>query len=267
MKRTIHFVAGLPRSGSTLLCNLLAQNPRFHATATSGILDLILLVRNQWDKVQATKDNDGKLRAMRGILNAYHDDPANQKSIVFDKSRAWLGFLELAEAILEREAKVLVCVRDVCDVLASFERLTRMNAVLRQMPQEHDNFFKWQTLEGRCETWVSNNQPVGLAYNRIRDALARGYRDRLHFIAFEKLTTDPRATMQKVYQFLGEPEYAHNFDHVEQVTWEDDDLHGIPGLHTIRPKIEPVPPQWPKYLNQALADLYAKNNELWREYV
>ena len=34
-----HFISGLPRSGSTLLANLLAQNPRFHSTATSGILN------------------------------------------------------------------------------------------------------------------------------------------------------------------------------------------------------------------------------------
>lgn len=33
-----YFISGLPRSGSTLLANILAQNPRFHATATSGIL-------------------------------------------------------------------------------------------------------------------------------------------------------------------------------------------------------------------------------------
>lgn len=270
MKRTIHFVAGLPRSGSTLLCNILAQNPRFHATSTSGILDIILLVRNQWDKLaefQATKNEAGKLRVLRGILDAYHDDPKNLKPIVFDKSRAWLGFVELAEMILERKAKVLVCVRDIRDVLASFERLSRQNSATRQMPQEAENFFKWQTLEGRCETWVAANQPVGIAYNRVKDALARGYRDRMHFIAFEKLTADPRGTMQKVYQFLEEEEYAHNFDHVEQVTWEDDDMHGIQGLHTIRNKVEPVSPQWPKYLNQALGDLYAKNNDLWKDYV
>ena len=270
MKRTIHFVAGLPRSGSTLLCNLLAQNPRFHATSTSGILDVMLLVRNQWDKMvefQATKNEPGKLRALRGILDAYHDDPKNLKPVVFDKSRGWLGYLELAEAVLERKAKALVCIRDVRDVLASFERLWRLNAATRQFAQEQENFFKWQTVEGRCEVWVSGNQPVGIAYNRLKDALARGHRDRMHFVAFDKLTVAPRETMRKIYEFLEEEEFAHDFDHVEQVTWEDDDMHGIPGLHIIRPKIEPLEPQWPKYLPQPVADLYAKNNELWSQFV
>src|SRR4051794_4991565 len=45
------FISGLPRSGSTLLANLLAQNPRFHASATSGILDVVFGVRNHWDQL------------------------------------------------------------------------------------------------------------------------------------------------------------------------------------------------------------------------
>jgi sulfotransferase len=265
MERTIHFVSGLPRSGSTLLCNLLAQNPRFHATSTSGILDVMLLVRNQWDKLvefQATRNEPGKLRVLQGILMSYHDDPAINKPVVFDKSRGWLGHLEMAEAALGRKAKMLVCVRDVRDVLASFERLWRKNAGTRQFAQEAENYFKWQTLEGRCEVWMGPNQPVGIAYNRVKDALARGYRDRLHFVEFQKLTTDPRETMRQVYEFLDEPEYEHDFDHVEQVTWEDDEMHGIPELHNIRPKIEPVEPQWPKYLGK-VGDVYAQHNQIW----
>lgn len=49
--KIIHLMAGLPRSGSTLMCNILNQNPRFHATSTSGILDIVLTIRNQWENV------------------------------------------------------------------------------------------------------------------------------------------------------------------------------------------------------------------------
>ena len=33
-RKTIHFIAGMPRAGSTILGNILAQNPRFHVTPT-----------------------------------------------------------------------------------------------------------------------------------------------------------------------------------------------------------------------------------------
>jgi hypothetical protein len=37
MQNGIHFISGLPRSGSTLLAAILRQNPRFHAAMTSPV--------------------------------------------------------------------------------------------------------------------------------------------------------------------------------------------------------------------------------------
>ena len=37
MLNGIHFISGLPRSGSTLLAGILRQNPRFHAAMTSPV--------------------------------------------------------------------------------------------------------------------------------------------------------------------------------------------------------------------------------------
>ena len=50
MKR-LYFVAGLPRSGSTLLCNILMQNPAIYASATSGIPEVLRGIRDGWDLV------------------------------------------------------------------------------------------------------------------------------------------------------------------------------------------------------------------------
>jgi sulfotransferase len=108
---------------------------------------------------------------------------------------------------------------------------------------------------------VRGDQPLGLAYNRIKDALHRGYRDRLHFVRFEELTAGPRQALRHVYEFLDEPYFEHDFDHVEQVTHEDDRVHGFPGMHAIRAKVEPVPPQWPQLLGEA-AEPYARL-EIW----
>lgn len=265
MNKAVHFISGLPRSGSTLLCNILMQNPRFWASATSGILDVMFGVRNQWDKLIEFRAMDpaeseaAKLRVLRGILDAYYGNV--DRPVVFDKSRGWLAHLEMAEAVLGCEARVLVPVRDLREVLASFELLWRKTSATRQMAQEPANYFKFQTVEGRCEVWCRADQPVGLAYNRIKDALARGFRDRMHFVEFEKLTRNPERTMRAVYEFLEEPYFEHDFDRVEQVTFENDEVHGIPGLHTIKPEVAPVPARWPDVLGNA-AGKYA-GLELW----
>lgn len=264
-ERVIHFVSGLPRSGSTLLCNILAQNPRFHVTETSGILEILFSVRNRWDNVvefKAAPDDEAKLRVLRAILFSYHKN--GDKPIIFDKSRGWLAYLEMAEAILGRKAKVLVPVRDIRDVLASFEKLFRKNAAIFQPAPEADQrtYFDWQTLEGRCRIWADKSQPVGLAYNRVKDALQRKFGDRMHFVRYEMLTSKPEETMKDIYTFLGEEPFQHDFNYVEQVTEENDFVHGFRDLHKIKPKVEPQPPQWPTILGKQVADLF-EGTELW----
>ncbi|WP_406695664.1 sulfotransferase [Singulisphaera sp. Ch08] len=260
------FLSGLPRSGSTLLANILAQNPRFHASATSGILDVIFGVRNHWDQLaqfQAMIDRDAceaaKRRVLRGILDSYYaDDP---RPLVFDKSRSWLAHLELAEAILGTRARVLVPVRDVREILASFERLWRTASATRQVPQESQFYVEFQSIEGRCAVWARGDQPLGLACNRIRDALLRGFRDRLLFVPYESLTASPETTMAQIYEFLGEEPFTHDFENVLQVTHEDDRVYGFADLHRIRARVEPTAPQWPRVLGEA-ATLYA-NVRFW----
>lgn len=258
---TYFFIAGLPRSGSTLLCNILAQNQRFHVTGTSGIMDVMFGVRNQWDNLvefKAAPNDPAKLRVLRGILDSYYSDI--DKPVIFDKCRGWLSLLEMAEAVLGHKAKVLVPVRDIRDVLASFEKLWRANAATAQTSSEQgSNYFKFQNVEGRVDSWLSADQPVGLAYNRIRDAIVRGFGDRMFFVEYEKLTRNPQKVMADIYAFLGEKPFSHNFEHVEQVTWEDDSIHGFKNLHTIRQKVEPMPPQWDKILGSFAEKFGAMN--------
>ncbi len=262
--KTIYFVAGLPRSGSTLLCNILNQNPKFHATSTSGILDIVLAIRNQWENVnefKASPNKKGKDAVVTGILHNYYSTVDHQ--IIFDKSRGWCGHIELAEHILQTEIKILVPVRNITDILSSFEKLWRNQAHEWQFPQEKTNYFEWQTVEGRSDIWMQNDQPVGIAYNKIRDAISRGFADRMLFVEFEDLTNKPSETMTEVYDFLNESQFEHDFNNVEQSTSENDDIHGIPGLHTIRPVVKPLISDAEKILGDEVIKKYT-NAEFWR---
>ncbi len=268
MEKTMHFISGLPRSGATLLCNILAQNPRFHVTSPPGVLDVMFLVRHRWNHVvefRATPNEAGKLRVLRGILESFFGAGGITQPVIFDKSRAWLGMVEMAETLLERKVKILVPARDMRDVLASFEKLWRRNPAMRQVTEKAAPDGSWDTVAGRCDIWVRGDQPIGLCYNRIRDALLRGYRDRMHFVEYERLSDDPGQTMAEIYAFLGEPEFSHDFDNIRQVTYDFDEMYQVPGLPPLRAKLEKLEPQWPLVLG-AMADKYAPNNQLWRQF-
>lgn len=276
--KRIYFLAGLPRSGSTLLANILAQNPAIHVTPTSGICDILVQVRNGWDRNDAFQAMDRaaservKGTVLKAMLQAYFAHV--ERPVCIDKNRYWAEFLEMgAELVGGRDrVKVLVTVRDLRDVAASFEKLYRKTSALGQLPQEASMALKFKTALGRMQVFIDDAQPVGRAYNAIRDAVTRGWRDRMHFIDFEDLTRQPRQTLQGIYRFLGEEAHAHDFEHVEQVTIEDDFVYGFKDLHVIRAKVEAQPPAWPKVYDDAVFQSPAWKNvenvaQFWELYL
>jgi len=263
--KKMFFLGGLPRSGSTLLCNILAQNPKLHTTHTSGCLEVVFGIRNQWDELiehKAHPIEETKKMVLRGVLQNYYWDV--KEPIIIDKSRGWLAHLEMVEWVLGEKVKVLVPVRDLRDVLASFEKLWRKSTKSRQIQIERANYMNFQKIEDRLNLWCGREEPVGLAVNRVKDAVIRGFRDRMHYVDYDLLAKDPDETLQGVYEFLELEPFQHNFDHVEQVTSENDDVHGfgVP-LHNIRSKVEPQKPQYPEILGSS-ADRYLREAFFWK---
>jgi sulfotransferase len=261
--KTYHFISGMPRSGSTLLCNILAQNPQLNAVAPPGILDVMFLVRHRWNRIvefRAAPNEPGKLRVLRGILASYYAAAGVTEPVVLDKSRAWLGMIEMAETVLGRPVKILVPVRDVRDVMASFEKLWRQIPAMRELTAKGGEGA--DTPLGRCEIWARGDHPIGLQYNRIRDAVQRGYRDRLHFVEYEALTREPEATLAGIHRFLGLDPFSYNYNDIRQATWDIDEMYAVPGLPRVRAALEPAASQWQQVLG-SWADRYGGHNQLW----
>lgn len=263
MEKEIHFVCGLPRSGSTLLCNLLAQHPDVHTTPTSACHETLFVLRNNWHNwvehkaAKELADDKNLQRVLHATLHAYHD---TDKPVVIDKGRGWTSLLELAEFALGKEAKVLVPVRNIAQIVASMEKLHRKAAHRRG---DQGDYFDAQTVQGRANHVLSKDGVLGLAYNRLKDVAQRGLADRLLLVEFDALTKNPDEVMDEVWSFLGMESPEHNFEDVKQVTTEDDSVHGL-DLHTIRPKVEPVADDSATILGEELAKSM-EGAEFWRQ--
>lgn len=229
----------MPRSGSTLLCNILAQNPNFHVTPTSGLSELVFGIHQFWKQnsvIKASETPEKQLQIIRDVFQSYHSD--TDRPIVFNKSRGWAQQIELVENALQRPIKILTTTRKITCILASLEKLYRKEIKNINSPMQMDNSML--TLEGRVSNWTAQNGLVGGTFNSIRDAIMRGHRSKFLFVDFEQLTTKPKVVLEEVYDFLELPSYKHDFDNVQQYTKENDAEHGFTDLHTIRPKIEPL---------------------------
>jgi len=266
MEKQIFFITGLPRSGSTLLCNILSQNSDVFVTkATSGCIEVLFLIRNQWDRIvehQAEGINRNQLKnVLKGTLNSYY---MTDKNIIFDKGRGWLSMIETLEFALNQPVKLICTVRNINEIIASFEGIWRKTTGQSQWNIEQNNYNQSITIKGRAELWSQSGQPLGDAYNRLKDAVDRGYKDKMHFMEFDNLTHNPKQTMQNIYNFLGLKYYEHDFNNVPQYTKEDDDnIHRIKDLHTIRSVVQPVPLKAYEILGREVANQYS-NLEFWR---
>ena len=268
MGSAVHFVAGLPRSGSTLLMNLLGQNPRHHVTPTSGLIELFVMVKNRWPefiefKAEGLENVKPRVRgALRGLLEGYFEPEFAAGKTVFDKSRGWLQYIEPLEEVLGRPVKVIVTVRDVRAIVASFEKIYRRRSIEYREPT-NDAFFECQTVAGRAEVLLNPKSVVGLTIARLSDALARGVGNRLIIVPYQALTTSPRETLNLLHSVLELPPFEYDPDHVEQITHEDDYFHGMP-LHSVRSHVEPpreapwkdiLPPELCRRLFEQYADI------------
>jgi sulfotransferase len=251
MERKFHFLNGMPRSGSTLLANILNQNPRFYASPTSGICPLMLQVNAAWPMIPELRASATSAVKSSVLLSMLHGAYLWQQDrpVVIDKSRGWVCAFEILESILGRKPKILVTVRDLPSILASCEKLFRRELA------DPNSTARWgsnmETLEGRLTFWTSADQLVGGAYNRIRDCVRRGHRASMHFVDFEALTNNPNQKMREIYDFLEEEPFEHDFHNVEQTTHEKDSEHGFVDLHTIRRTVRPVKLDYKEILGDA----------------
>jgi len=254
MSKIIHYTSGLPRACSTLLQNLLAQNPDVHATATSGVHEIMYLSKAffKTDEFKTIPNpNEGELLFgdfMRaGITNAFNN--VTDRPIVVDKCRSWIGSASLLFKLFP-DAKLLIPVRDIRGVLSSMEKKFQQHPGF-QMEMSQQDTANIQTIEGRVNFWLQQ-PPVGIAIQRIHE-IARLHKDKVHFVHAEDLTSNPQETMNRVWDYLGLEPFIHNTSNVEQYTQEHD--LGWPfGDHVIRPEIKPLTPDWHDTLGRQLSE-------------
>lgn len=255
----IVFNSSWPRSGSTLLQTLLAQCPQNHCTPTSDVIELLVQMRNSYGNFEAFKAQ-GVLRvkhriktAMRGLLEGYYADEVAATKTVFEKSRGWLAYIELLEEILEQQVKIVCCVRDIREIVASFERLHRENQLTKADPLP-SAYADCQTVAGRAEQLLAKDSVLGLMLNRFRDVFARKLDDRLIIVPYSQLVANPIGLVSKLSEAVGSTQFTCDPSAVEQLVKEDDSVYGMQ-LHAVRKTVSAAgSTRWQDYLPQQLGD-------------
>lgn len=247
-------VAGLPRAGSTLICQLLAQHPEIHCEGNSSplcnaLLDIRRMVSDDpFFLSQLDNSFEGSYAhltsAMQGFLRGWYDGCS--KKIVIDKNRAWLHAIEMLLQ-LAPEAKLIVCIRELGQIYGSIEAQHQKTILVDFIDHlaDYDRF-------GRADVLFAKDKAIGAplaSLHAIQD-LPRAVQQRLYFVRFEDLIAKPVKVMSVLYEWLGVSPHEINPGKLATSIQESDShyhmkyLHrqathiGKPTHHEISPRIQ-----------------------------
>lgn len=222
--KTFHFLAGLPRSGSTVLAALLNQHPDVHASATSGMGDLMFNTFQAWKNSlaeQASTDVEQVKAVLRGIMDTRYSHV--EKPVIIDKARNWAEATTLGvlKELLPYKPKIIATVRNVEDCAASFVRIAK--------PNDLDHFLR---NDGLIEHLKQSYQVLNSGFNYDKSCFL--------FVEYEDLLEEPQKQMRRIEEFLGLSAFEYDLHHLDETAPKerDEEIWQVPGLHDVKPELK-----------------------------
>ena len=225
MNKTLHFLSGVPRSGSTVLAAILNQNPMTHVSTTSALGAALDGLATAWHRDNLLVNNDpdrSKLaHTMRGVIDAFYEEVP--KPVIIDKARNWPipVIMQAMGQVLGHKPKIIATVRSIPDCMASFVRVAK--------PENLDEFLTNGNLAAHLKQSYQTLQG-GYAYDP----------ECFLFVEYEDLLANPQAELERIHNFLDLPHFEYDLKNIDgsSVKEDDENLHGTAGLHDIKPVLE-----------------------------
>jgi sulfotransferase len=266
MNKTYYFMAGLPRSGSTLLKSIIDQNPNIHANPVSPVMELMY-----WNDHYFT-DSEQYLgypkpksahKVISSIIDNYYFD--TEEPIVIDHCRAWSNNIERIKTYITPNPKIICPVRDVLEVLTSFITMVHRNLDQVSFIDQHliEKGFPVND-DNRCDYLMSKEGIVEQALWAQSQAFIRGDDKKyLLMVEYDDLVNCSDETMRRIYEFLELDYYQHDFGNVENKHREIDDQWYLKDMHYIRKEVKKKSKKPEDVLSSYILNKYS-NLEYWK---
>lgn len=239
------FMAGLPRSGGTLLSAILNQNPDIYVSPQSPLLNILGSAYNQYQSKE-NKDNDMSYdiyNVLDGIIPLFYE--SRKEKYIIDRNFSWLDGHPYAilEKHLKNDIKVICPVRDMLEILASWNRLCE---------NDKDNRYDKEILEQdktdrkmadkRADRFMNFIGSVGdinvksTAIENLKRVLYPEFKDNILLVEYDDIVGSPIETVNKVYDFLGIDRYSHDLSNIKS-DGNYTDAWGIKGHHKLKSEL------------------------------
>jgi sulfotransferase len=268
MDKTYHFLAGLPRSGNTLLSAILNQNPDIYSTPLSPMPTLMWGYAESCTYMEHTNRNEENKDRTEKLLCSFFDTFYKDvdKRVIIDREKDWgtPANLNLIKKYVTPTPKIIITVRDILEIIASFVALDA--DYLKNNAANSGAFINnyRSPKDSVAEYLMKPNGDIDKALLSLASAFYPENKGIFHIVEYNDLLSKPEETMSGIYKFLELPEYKHDFKKIEKVESDNDVILGLPdNLHTVRKSLSSSPTSV-DILSDYIKHKYA-NMEFWRD--
>ena len=267
-KTNYHFLAGLPRSGNTLLSALLNQHPSIYSSPLSPVP--FLLYNNHQEVINSemyARNEENQIRCKRvieNIIKTFYQDV--QKPIIIDRDKAWgtPANLEMIKKYITDTPKIIFTVRDILEIIASFISLSPeyCKDMVSYGNLYKANYMKEQDL--MADALMRDNEHIDKCLLSLSSAFLKENKGMFHIVEYKDIVNNTQETMNKIYEFLEVDKFENDLNNIKKVENDNDVAAKLPKkLHDVNKKIVPS-----KTNTHILSD-YIKNKysgmEFWRD--
>lgn len=252
-------VSCMPRTGSTALMNILAQNPKIESTPSNDISTFCAIAREWWQtskNFQAqglwTSIEPKMIQGLRGFIAEFFHEAVENNKVIFDKDRGWLYRIRLLEQILGKQIKIICIVRDPREVAASFEKLYREDPMAYPASASPEEEQLSRTLAGRLAMLFEPNKGIiGSWITGFREVINSDLSDKLMIVPYKYYIEKPEKILKAIHQIAGLEPFEYDLFNIEQKIQEEDQPYGWKNLHIVKPEIERGITNYSEYLSES----------------
>ena len=268
----LHYCLGLPRTASSLIMNILNENPRIFTTGTCPMPYFIDACKQRSNEVSEFIALDKDVlhksyinflrQGIKGWFEAMTDKP-----IVFSKSRMWAEYFPHTFAF-DPNSKYLVILRDLRDIICSFESLSWKYPQVNYSAGDNKPFHQ-APVDYRMEMYCTDTMSLlGRPLHTLPHLIEVAKQNPSNFFLckHEHFNEEPRVTLQNIYQWLEEPNFEHDFDNIPKSDYyEHDTVYRSLVYHKTGTKLKKLEPRWPKVMTEEQSRAVIDNNRWYYE--
>lgn len=237
--KQIVYLSGLPRSGSTVLSNVLAMHPEISSTPSSPLCSIVQNMRRQWSDdpfllAQLDDNFDGVherlKRSTKALMQAWCEEYPTP--VVIEKNRGWLNGVEWLRE-LDPDFKIIVTLRDLRDVYTSVEKQHRKTLFL-DFPDHMEHNF----VDVRANHLFGDGGIVGSVLKGIQNVGdIPNISQHFYYWRYEDFLEDPVQITNHLFDFIGVESHDIDFGNIVQSTHESDSYYRMKYRHKINPNL------------------------------